>query len=374
MTALTDAALRLAAVVQSSDDAIVSKSLEGIIESWNPAAERMFGYTADEAVGRSINIIIPPERRDEETLVLSRIRQGLSVEHFETVRRRKDGTFIEISLTVSPVKDENGVVVGASKIARDISERRRLLRELEEASRLKDEFLATLSHELRTPLNAIMGYARMLKSGTIGEASRDRAIELIDRNADVLARLVSDVLDVSRIVAGKTRLNVKRCDLRAVIAAAIDVVRPAAEARTLQILWEEPAEAVHVVGDPDRLQQVFWNLLANAVKFTPEGGRVMVNVEQRDKDVVASFQDTGIGIDPEFLPNVFQRFRQGDATLRREHQGLGLGLAIVRHFVELHGGTVRAQSAGRNQGATFTVTLPRRAVEPAEQTPVPRAG
>jgi PAS domain S-box-containing protein len=358
-------ALRLAAVVRSSDDAIVSKDLNGIIESWNPAAERMFGFTAAEAVGQSITMIIPDDRLEEETLVLSRIRQGLAVEHFETVRRHKSGRLVEISLTVSPIKDEDGRIIGASKIARDISEQRRLMRELEEASRLKDEFLATLSHELRTPLNAIMGYARMLMSNSIGEPNRKRAIELIDRNAQVLARLVSDVLDVSRIIAGKTSLNVKRCNLTKVIAASIDVVRHALDAKQLELAWDPGSSPVVLTADPDRLQQVFWNLLANAVKFTPEGGRVAVRIVPSESLVSVIVEDTGIGIPPDFLPSVFQRFRQADTTVLRESGGLGLGLAIVRHFVELHGGSVRAASDGIGRGSTFTVTLPRRPFDQA---------
>lgn len=351
-------AFRLAAIVDSSDDAIVGKDLNGVITSWNRAAERMFGYSATEAIGQSIAIIIPTDRLVEEEHVLGRIRQGLPVEHFETVRRNKNGELIHVSLTVSPIRDRSCAIIGASKIARDISEQRRLAHELEETSRLKDEFLATLSHELRTPLNAIMGYARMLRSGMIGEGNRERAIELIDRNAEVLARLVSDVLDVSRIVAGKTRLQVKRCNLAAVLSAAADVVRPALDAKRLELIWQLGPAAVFVNGDSDRLQQVFWNLLANAVKFTPEGGQVSITMCPGESHVEVAVQDTGIGIEREFLPNMFQRFRQADATAGREFGGLGLGLAIVRHFVELHGGRVSASSPGTGHGATFVVRLP----------------
>ena len=206
-------ALRLAAIVDSSDDAIVSKDLNGIVTSWNRAAEQMFGYTADEIVGKSIKTIIPPDRLPEEDFVLSQVRKAIRIEHFETVRVRKDGSLIDISLTVSPIKGKDGQVIGVSKIARDISERKRLLAELEQSNRLKDEFLATLSHELRTPLNAVMGYAQMLREGKIGEQSQGRALELIDRNARALVRLVSDVFDISTIVAGKARLKLEPCDL-----------------------------------------------------------------------------------------------------------------------------------------------------------------
>ncbi len=351
-------ALRLAAIVDSSDDAIVSKDLQGIVTSWNRAAERMFGYTADEIVGKSITTIIPKDRLPEEDFVLSQVRKAIPIEHFETVRQRKDGSFIDISLTVSPIKGKDGHVIGVSKIARDISERKRLLAELEQSNRLKDEFLATLSHELRTPLNAVMGYAQMLREGKIGEQGQGRALEMIDRNARALVRLVSDVFDISTIVAGKARLKLEPCDLIPVLEAAIDVVRPALEAKRLSLVRDlEPGPAT-VLGDAGRLQQVFWNLLANAVKFTPEGGRITVRLRKHAGTVHVSVSDTGAGISPDFLPYLFQRFRQGNQRLDREFAGLGLGLALVRHFVELHGGAVQAASAGPGQGSTFDLSLP----------------
>ncbi len=351
-------ALRLAAIVDSSDDAIVSKDLNGIVTSWNRAAEHMFGYTADEIVGKSIKTIIPPDRLPEEDFVLSQVRKAIRIEHFETVRVRKDGSLIDISLTVSPIKGKDGQVIGVSKIARDIGERKRLLAELEQSNRLKDEFLATLSHELRTPLNAVMGYAQMLREGKIGEQSQGRALELIDRNARALVRLVSDVFDISTIVAGKARLKLEPSDLVPVLEAAIDVVRPGLEAKRLSLVRDlEPGPAT-VLGDADRLQQVFWNLLANAMKFTPEGGRVTVRLRKHAGIVHVSVSDTGAGISPDFLPYLFQRFRQGNQRVDREYAGLGLGLALVRHFVELHGGTVQAASTGPGQGSTFDVSLP----------------
>jgi PAS domain S-box-containing protein len=351
-------ARRLAAIVESSDDAIVAKDLNGIITSWNRSAETMFGYTADEAIGRSITMILPAERLAEEDYVLGQIRSGNRVDHFETIRRRKDGTFIDVSLSVSPILDKSGLVIGASKIARDISVQKRLVRELAETNRLKDEFLALLSHELRTPLNAIMGYTQMLQSDRIAEKGRARALELIDRNAHALARLVSDVFDVSTIVAGKARLKLAVCDLRQVMAAAIEVVGLALRGKRLTLVQEIDAEPIVVFADADRLQQVFWNLLANAVKFTPDEGRVIVRMAKETGRVRVSVSDSGIGIAPEFLPYLFQRFRQADSGVSREAGGLGLGLALVRHFVELHGGTVRASSDGPGKGATFELTLP----------------
>jgi signal transduction histidine kinase len=207
-------------------------------------------------------------------------------------------------------------------------------------------------------LNALMGYAQMLREGKVPENGRGRALELIDRNARALVRLVSDVLDISTIVAGKARLKLETCDLIPILEAAIDVVRPAREAKRLSLVREfEPGPAT-VMGDADRLQQVFWNLLANAVKFTPEGGRVTVALRKDAGIVRVAVSDTGIGIAADFLPYIFQRFSQGNARVDREFGGLGLGLALVRHFVELHGGAVQATSAGPRQGSTFDVSLP----------------
>jgi PAS domain S-box-containing protein len=374
------AARRLAAIVESSDDAIVSKDLNGVVMSWNNAAERIFGYAADEMIGRSIRLLIPDDRQPEEDETLARIRRGDRVDHFETVRRRKDGTLVPISLTVSPILDSAGVVIGASKIARDISDRVRAAEEREqllsmarEASRLKDEFLATLSHELRTPLNAILRYVRMIRSGLIDAAKRERAIETIERNATSLSQIVEDILDVSRIIAGKIRLDVKPLDMADVVGAALESTRPAAEAKdiSLETYFEPGLEPVH--GDAERLQQVVWNLVTNAVKFTNRGGRVTVRVLRTGSGIELKVSDNGAGISPEFLPHIFERFRQGDATTTRQHGGLGLGLAISRHLVEAHGGTLDAASEGLGRGATFTALLPRRAVATAdvERSPAP---
>ena len=707
-----DAALRLAAIVESSEDAIVSKDLNGIITSWNQGAERLFGYTADEAVGRSITILIPSERLSEEDLVLSRIRAGQRVEHFDTVRCRKDGTRVNVSLTVSPIRDRDGTIVGASKIARDVSERiriegelrdlqfrllglavasasilgspsvaavlsaavtvarevfsadgyavwrveggtwkavgsygvsdafasrviaasgqagadrvsftepvafedvstapeladmreayeregiasilmfpllirgqrsgtmvfysrrrrhfgdtdvqvgaalanlvaaalttaelyqeqrqardaadharqqasflaeagtalsasldyeatlkavarlavpviadwcavdivseqgalqrlavahvdpekvelartledkyptdpetpggvyqvirtgrpvfmarippemieagardeehRRILRELQltsymsvpmtahgrafgaitfvsaesgreyteadlrfareiatraslavenarayaranEASRLKDEFLATLSHELRTPLNAVLGYARMMRLGSLSGEKLKPALDVVERNATALKQIIEDVLDVSRIVAGRLRLNVQPVDLPTIAVDSCATLMPAAEAKGVRLESVIDSLTTPVSGDPDRLQQIVWNLLSNAIKFTPRGGRVQLRLARVNSHVEIAVSDTGRGIDPDFLPFVFDRFRQADATFSREQGGLGLGLAIVKQLSELHGGTVSASSGGPGKGATFTVKLP----------------
>jgi PAS domain S-box-containing protein len=352
-------ALRLAAIVDSSEDAIVSKDLNGIVQTWNGAAERMFGYTAEDIVGRSITLIIPADRLSEEHDVLRRIRAGLTVDHFETIRRRKDGTPIEISLSVSPIKNAEGAIIGASKIARDITQQQQMARDLAHANRAKDEFLATLSHELRTPLNAVLGYTRMLRMQQGSEDQRDRFIEVIERNARLLAQLVSDVLDVSSIVTGKTRINPVVCNLADILAAAAENVRPAADAKGVTLEMPPPAlQPILSRCDSDRMQQVFWNLFSNAVKFTPRGGRIAGGIAVDGQHVLVSITDTGIGLAPDTLQRIFDRFWQVDGGSTRQSGGLGLGLSLARHFVELHGGTISATSEGLGRGATFIVTLP----------------
>jgi len=350
---------RLAAIVASSDDAIISKNLDGLILTWNHGAERIFGYTASEAIGQSIRIIIPPERQSEEDDVLARIRQGLTVDHFETMRQRKDGALIDVSVTISPVRNADGRIVGASKIARDITEQRRLRAIADEASRLKDEFLAVLSHELRTPLNTVLGYARMLRreDKRMSADLRDRALDALERNADSLTRLVSDVLDTSRIVTGKLRLSLNACPIDLVVLDALRTIQPAADAKSIT-LDIRIASHLSVLCDRDRMQQVMWNVLSNAIKFTPSGGCVTVRGDRHGGDIKITFADTGIGISPEHLPLVFHRFWQAHTGASREFGGLGLGLALSRHIIELHGGSIAAESAGAGKGTLFTLTLP----------------
>ena len=533
-----DAKAHLAALVDSAEDAIIAKDLDGVIQSTNKAAERVFGYTAEEMVGQPVRMLIPPERQSEEDEILTRLRRGERIEHFETVRLRKDGRQIDMALTISPVRDDAGTIIGASKIGRDITaikqaeaERLRLIEEnaavtetlnnvgaivtsdldrdkvvqavtdaathlttaefgaffynviddrgeaytlytisgvpsemfakfpmprntevfeptfkgtgvvrsgditkdpryghnaphhgmppghlpvrsylavpvkgrgsevigglffghtsigrfdehherialgiaawasvalenarlyasVQDASRIKDDFLASLSHELRTPLNAILGYARMLRTGIVAPAKKDRAIETIERNATSLTQIVEDVLDISRIVSGKIRLNVQPVDLPVIVRNAIDAVTPAADAKGVRIESVVDPDAAPVSGDPERLQQVLWNLLSNGVKFTKRNGRVQVRLERVDSHIELVVSDTGIGIPPEFLPHVFERFRQADAGTTREKGGLGLGLSIARQLTEMHGGTIEASSAGVGHGATFRVKIP----------------
>jgi PAS domain S-box-containing protein len=525
----------LSKIVDSSDDAIVSKDLDGTILSWNGAAERMFGYTAAEAIGQSIRMIIPADRQAEEDYVLGQIRSGRPVRHYETLRQHKDGSMVDISLTVSPIYDDEGNVIGASKIARDIGERARLMREIRdqaaittrlseagtlvassldqgaivqrvtdlgtelteaqfgaffynvtdatsgesymlytlsgaprsafesfphprataifaptfrgegpvrlddvmadprygrnapyngmppghlpvrsylavpvkapgehvlgglffghsrpgvftahheqlaigiaawasvalenarlyrearEADRLKDDFLAVLSHELRTPLNAIVGYSRLLRGGVLEGEKSQRGLEILERNATALTQIVDDVLDVSRIVSGRIRLDVQAVDLSVVVENAVATVRPALDAKGIRLQLIVDPRIGPVSGDPDRLQQVVWNLLSNAAKFTPKAGRVQVRLERVNSHIEIAVSDTGTGIPHDFLPYVFDRFRQADSGTTRKTGGLGLGLAIVRQLVELHGGSVEAASEGEGLGATFRVRLP----------------
>jgi PAS domain S-box-containing protein len=536
----------LAAVVDSAEDAIITKDLNGVIQSANAAAERLFGYSSDELVGRSVRILIPPERQSEEDQILARTRRGERVEHFETVRITKDGQRLDIALTVSPVRDDTGTIVGASKIGRNITaikrveaERIRLLEEnalvtetlnnvgalvasdldqtkvvqavtdaatelttaefgaffynvlderdesytlytisgvprelfskfpmprntavfeptfkgtsvvrsdditedsryghntpyhgmppghlpvrsylavpvkgrggnvigglffghsqtgrfdarheriavgiaswasvalenahlymrAQEASQVKDDFLASLSHELRTPLNAILGYARMLQSGMLPAEKKQKAIDTIERNATSLTQIVEDVLDISRIVSGKIRLNVQAVDLPTIVRNAVDAVMPAGDAKGVRIEMIVDPQAAPVSGDPERLQQILWNLLSNAVKFTHRGGKVQVRLERVNSHVEVIVSDTGVGIAPEFLPHVFERFRQADGGITRERGGLGLGLSIARQLTEMHGGTIEASSAGLNQGATFCVKIPLMIMQPVQ--------
>lgn len=367
-----EARATLAAIVESSDDAIISKDLNGVITSWNRGAERLFGYTGEEAIGHSVAMLIPPDRLDEEPEILRQLRLGKSVEPYETIRRRKDGTLIDISLSVSPISDERGRVVGASKIARDISERKRAEAELkalitreqeartsaEVANRVKDEFLAMVSHELRTPLNAIVGWTLLLKSGNLDQPEIERAIQIIDRNAKAQAMIIDELLDVSRIISGKLKIEMKAVDLPNVIEAAIDGVRLSADAKAIEVIHSLDSQAGPVAGDAVRLQQVIWNLLTNAIKFTPKGGRVVVELKRSASDVKIIVTDNGEGIPPEFLPQIFERFQQGDSSSKRMHGGLGLGLSIVRTLIRMHGGSVQGESEGKGRGATFTVSLP----------------
>jgi PAS domain S-box-containing protein len=269
-----------------------------------------------------------------------------------------DGAFRWFLTRVNPLRDSDGRLLRWFGTNTDVDGQRRTAEELREANRLKDEFLATVSHELRTPLTAILGWAHLLRTGQLDDKNSTSALETIERNARAQAQLIDDLLDVSRIITGKLRLDVRQVDPASFIEPAIEALRPAAEAKDVRIQKVMDTGVVSVAGDPARLQQVVWNLLSNAVKFTPKGGKVQVRLERINSHIEIAVSDTGAGIEPEFLPHVFERFRQADQKTTRQHGGLGLGLAIVRHLVELHGGTVEAESPGEGRGATFVLKLP----------------
>jgi PAS domain S-box-containing protein len=359
----------LAAIVDSSDDAIVSKNLKGIVTSWNAGAQRIFGYTSEEMVGQSILRLLPEDQKDEETRILARLQAGERLHHYETVRVRKDGVRIHVSLTISPIRDSNGVIVGASKIARDITEQKlatvRLAEahdQLKRADRMKSEFISTMSHELRTPLNAIVGWVQLLKDGATPEELAE-GMEIIDRNVRVQAQLINDLLDMSRIESGKMTLEIVRVDLPLIVEAALESVRAGASAKNIRLTVAFSSINGLIMADPNRLQQVLWNLLTNAIKFTSAGGRVHTIIERVNSHVEVSVSDTGIGIAPENLDSIFERFSQADSSITRRFSGLGIGLSIAKHLTELHGGRIHVRSAGLGQGATFIVQLPLQPVE-----------
>ncbi len=489
---------KLASIIRSSDDAIISKDFDSTILSWNEGAERIFGFTAEEAVGQPIAILFPPELLYQETEILNKIKQGERIKSFETTRLRKDGKPIPISLTVSPIKDSNGELIGISKIARDITKRKQIekalleseqglrtladsipqlacmahpdghifwynqrwyeysgttpkevegwgwqalhdaeilpkvierwkysiatgelfemefplrgrdgkfrwfltrliplrdsqgkilrwfgtstdideLRKIREerqqmleretyareqaeaATRAKDEFLAVVSHELRNPLNAILGYTRMARSNAHDAYQVARYCDIVERSAKSQQQLIEDLLDIARIISGKLKIEAAPTDLRLVLEEALTVVRPAAEAKQITLVTQFIDDSPPLICDAARLQQVVWNLLQNAIKFTPAGGWVELRLEQTDAHVRLIVSDSGEGIEPDFLAAVFDRFTQQDTSRTRRYGGLGLGLALVKQLVEMHGGTIEVASAGKDLGTTFTITLP----------------
>lgn len=505
----------LAAIVESSDDAIISKNLDGTIRSFNAAAEQLFGYRAEEIIGQSVLVLIPPERQDEETEILARLRRGERVKHFETVRMTKSGERVDVSLTVSPVRSPSGEIVGASKIARDIREHKRdvaalaaqqewfrvtlgsigdaviasdcdgrvtylnpeaerltgwslpeaqrqaladvfhilneesrkrvenpaerVLRlghvvglanhtaliarngvewpiadsaapirdregnvlgvvlvfreisdlrrgeqqaraaaaereqllhnertarsEAERANRVKDDFVAMVSHELRTPLNVILGWIELLKQQNADPALLAHGLEVLGRNTRLQAQLISDLLDVSRIASGKLQLELEAVHLDELVEQSIESFQPAAAEKGVNLELAIARPVPVMLGDPARLQQAAWNLLSNAIKFTPSGGTISVRLRSANDHIELAVTDTGVGIRPELLPNIFERFRQGATTSTRRHGGLGLGLSITKNLIELHGGSISAGSDGEDQGATFTIELPVRSAE-----------
>jgi len=301
------------------------------------------------------------------------LRVAAEVGRFEDEgwRIRKDGSRFWANVIITALREKDGSLRGYAKITRDLTERAKaeeqrlqLAREqvarseVEAASRAKDEFLATVSHELRAPLNAILGWSRMIRGGSLDREKLDRGLDTIERNATLQKQLIEDLLDVSRIISGKVRLAVMAIELAPIIESAIDSIRPAAEGKEVRLQVLLDPDSGLISGDPDRLHQIVWNLLSNAMKFANKNNRVQIKLQRINSHVQITVSDDGRGISPEFLPYVFDRFRQADSSISRKHGGLGLGLSIVRHLVELHGGIVHAQSPGEGMGATFTIHLP----------------
>ena len=356
---------RLAAIVESTDDAVVSKNLDGIIRTWNVGAERIFGWKAEEVVGRPINVIIPPDHQDEEPQILARLRRGERIDHFETVRITKEGRLVDVSVTISPVRNAAGELVAASKIARDVTQQKQILRELkaakdeaESANHAKDHFLMRLSHELRTPLTPVLAELSYLEaSGTLPGSLAPR-LAMVRRNVETEARLVDDLLDISRIANGKLQLHYEVVDLHQAVRSSMTMIHAGMEAQEQELVLGLRAAQHKTWGDPGRVQQILLNLLSNAVKFTPRGGQITVRSsnDAEGKTIRIEISDNGVGIAPEALPRLFQSFEQ--AGRGGQYGGLGLGLAISSTLAEIHNGKIRASSPGIDQGATFTLELP----------------
>jgi PAS domain S-box-containing protein len=336
----------------------------------NPFMTELLGYSRDEFLGRELWEIGLFSDKEASQAAIRELQETGYLRYEDLPLQTLHGESREVEF-ISNVYEEDGQEVIQCNI-RDISERKRaqaectrLLEiaitahaEADAANGIKDEFLATLSHELRTPLTSILGWSNLLTTGNLDEATTKSALETIERNARAQRQLIDDLLDISRIITGKLRLDVRPVELASLIEIVADGVRPAAEARSIHLQTALDSRTGPVSGDPDRLQQIIWNLLTNAIKFTPEGGRVEVGLERTNSHVEVTISDTGQGIAPEFLPHVFERFSQSDSSSTRRHGGLGLGLAIVRQLVELHGGTVTAESSGVGAGTTFKVMLP----------------
>ncbi len=370
--------------------AIFMLDVNGRVATWNSGAQRIKGYTADEIIGQHFSVFYPTEPResgwpDHELQVAA--ERGSFVD--EGWRLRKDGSRIWASVTITALRDSTGTLVGYAKLTRDLTESKRheaaelasAQREemleaernariaAQRATRVKDEFLATLSHELRTPLSSILGWTQVLLRSGASESpeTHRRALKVIDRNARAQVQLIDDLLDLSRIMSGKIRLDLEQISVMDVIAAAVDTATPGAQAKDIRLTAILDPSPATISGDASRLQQVVWNLLTNAIKFTPKGGRVQVLLQRVNSHVELSVSDTGIGIPASFLPQVFDRFSQRDSSTTRAYGGLGLGLAICKQLVELHGGSISAASEGEGRGATFSVTLPLSIVQIADE-------
>jgi PAS domain S-box-containing protein len=340
---------RLAAIVESSDDAIVSKTLDGIITSWNAAAERLFGYSSQEAVGKHITLIIPPELYREEEEIISKLRRGIRIQHYETVRVRKDGKRVDVSLSISPVRDRSGRIIGAAKIARNISQRREL-------ERRKDEFISMASHELKTPITALKGFTQLLlrRFKNHGDEEALRFIARMDRQINKLTTLISDMLDLSKMQSGQLEYRMDMFDLVALVQEIVENVQETTH--THRIVLEQTI-AAQVYGDRDRIGQVLINLLTNAIKYSKDADRVIVRMVAHEGMVLVSIQDFGIGISEAYQEKIFDQFYQVTEPTEKTYPGLGIGLYIARKIIERHQGHLRVQSH-KGEGSTFSFQLP----------------
>lgn len=343
-----DAKSLLAALVESSDDVIVSKTLAGVITSWNQAAERMFGYTADEAIGQHITLIIPKRLHPEETMIISKVRNGEPISHYETTRVTKDGREIPLSLTVSPIRNSQGEVIGASKIARDISERRRM-----EAQR--DEFIGVVTHELKTPVTTIKGYTQVLlnRFRRAGDEQSASYLARMDRQLNRLNGLISDLLDVTKLESGKLALRREVFNLNELVMETTELLQLTTEQHRIEVTGSITRQ---VQGDKDRLGQVLTNYLTNAIKYSPNSERILVQLDTDGDYAVVSVRDFGIGIAKEKQTQLFERFYRVEG-LDDSYPGLGLGLYISREIVHRHGGRVWTESE-KGKGSTFYFALP----------------
>lgn len=361
----SDAAFYLAAIIESSRDAVISKTLDGMIVSWNKSAERVFGFTAAEAIGQHISLIIPPDRLPEEGQIIEKISRGESLEHYETIRMHKDGSLINISVTISPVRNQDGTIIGASKIARDIEDRKKAEETMFDLAQRKDDFIANMSHELRTPMNAVVGLTNILLQSRPLTSTQAHYLETLKVSADNLLVLINDVLDFSKLEQGAIFLEEIPFNLKKIIEKIHVVSSFKAREKTVDFFIDyKDNMQTSFIGDPLRIHQILNNLVTNALKFTDKG-RVDVVVSSVSNDdgpiqgIIIQVRDTGIGIETDNINHIFEKFSQADTSIARRYGGSGLGLSICKNLIDKMGGTIQVESTP-GVGTCFTVTIPLR--------------
>jgi two-component system CheB/CheR fusion protein len=347
----------LATIVESSLDAVIATDPGGKITHWNRGAERLYGWTAQEILHRSYETLVPAERTPELAQLLARVRRGEAADRVESVRRRKDGSLVDVSQTVAPILGRLGEVAGMSTIERDITPQKRTEEEIREAVKHREQFLAVLSHELRNPMAAVTNAARVLRDPNAEEALRGRAVTVLERQTSHMSRLLDDLLDISRIRQGKLQLRNESLDLRQVAEAAIETAGPTLSERGVRLVVEGASDALPLTGDPHRLRQMMVNLLTNAARHSASGQKVWLTLGRQGERAVLRVRDEGDGIEPAQVSRLFQAFATGDSKGQRA-EGLGIGLWLVRSIAEAHGGSVTGRSDGAGQGSEFLVDLP----------------